>query len=689
MNISFKHIILVLFIFCFSGVFGQTQYISKDEAIENILGYLSQNDDQNIDFDEFTSKLSLLYDEPINLNTCKDEDLANLSIFSAIQIMNIIAYREQNNAYASLYELKLIEGISKEQIYLTLPFLKTTELEKYSPKINFKNLAKMGRHSVLLRYQRVIEKQAAYIPDKNGETKYLGSPSRIYSQYKYQFTNKLRAGITADKDAGEPFFRAPNQQGFDFYSGYIQLRNEGLVKSMVLGDFSLQFGQGLVLWNGFGMGKSAMTTNVAKFGKGVDKYSSTDENNFFRGAATTLEFKKLEVSLFFSAKQIDGSIDLDTLENDLDRFMSFDNTGLHATESQFAKKDAVNEILYGTALSYNFNRIKVGLTYVGYQYSHALNPSNNIYKKYDFSGDNGQNASVFYQWNLNHIFFSGELGTDQNMNIAITNNAVFNISSKLGFALLYRYFDKKYVANYSQAFSEGSKVQNENGFYTGINFFPTRNWIIKAYVDIYEFPWMKYQVSKPSTGLDYFVVAEYALSSNFNFYIRYKDETKLKDVPLLENQKVKQQEQTKNKQVRLHFNYGDRGQFHFKTRLQWSWYEHVEQEKGFLAYQDLIYDWKKIPVKTTLRFLVFDTDGYNSRIYTYENDLLYNYAITSFSGRGLRTYLLVKYDIIKNLTLWVKYGVLLMSDRNEIGSGYTLIQGNKKSEIKVQLRWKF
>ena len=683
-----KYYFVILFLLLSVLSFSQNNYRTKDEAIENLLAYLSENDEQSIDFDEFSSHLSFLYDNPINLNTCKDEDLANLSLFSAIQIMNIIEYRDKNNGFATLLELKLIDGISKEQIYLSLPFLKTSNIERHTPQISLENLRKMSKQTIITRYQRVLEEQAAYIPDENGDAKYLGDPNKIYAKYKYQFTNKIRAGITADKDAGEPFFKAPNQQGFDFYSGFVQLQNQGIIKSMVIGDYSLQFGQGIALWNGFGMGKSSMVTSVTKFGKGVDKYSSTDENNFFRGAATTLSYKDFELSVFFSSKKKDGSINTDTLENDIDRFNSFDNTGLHATESQFAKKKTIGETLYGANINYKFERLKIGATFVKYQYSHSLAPSTQLYKLYDFSGDHNQNASFHYQWNLNQIFLSGEVAVDQNFNVAVTNNAVFNISSKLGFAILHRYFDKKYYANYFTAFSEGSRVQNEQGFYTGINFYPTKNWTVKAYVDFYKFPWLRYQVSNPSTGVDYFVLAEYALSSNFNFNIRYKEESKLKDISS-DTDFLKSQAQVTKKQFRIHFNYGDRSQFHFKTRMELSWYDFVQQEKGFLAYQDVIYDWKKIPLKTTFRFLVFDTDGYNSRIYTYENDLLYNYAIPAFSGQGIRSYLLLKYSLLKNLTVWLKYGITIYSDKNTVGSGYTEIIGNKKSEIKLQLRWKF
>jgi hypothetical protein len=369
-------------------------------------------------------------------------------------------------------------------------------------------------------------------------------------------------------------------------------------------------------------------------------------------------------------------------------FTSFDQTGLHAKASDFEKKNAIGEQLYGANLTYRLNRLKLGVTYVAYQYSHTFQPSSQLYKVYNFSGNRNSNASFSYQWNLNHIFLSGEVAVDENLNMAVTNNAVFNISTKAGVAILHRYFDKSYQANYSAAFAEGSSVQNEQGFYTGINLYPTKNWSLKAYVDFYTFPWLKYQISAPSSGLDYFVMAEYALSSNFNFYIKYKNETKLKDW-LGENESIKSQEEVNKQQLRIHFNYGDRAQFHFKSRIEWSQYTFDTKETGMIAYQDVVYDWRKFPLKSTLRFLVFDTDGYNSRIYAYENELLYNYAIPAFSGRGIRSYLLLKYKIVKNLDFWIKYGITIYNDRSTVGSGDTEIQGKQKSEIKLQLRWKF
>lgn len=681
--IKFNYLLVLFFLGSISPIWAQSR-VPKDEAIEKILSYLSENDEQELDFESLSFKLNYRFDNPININGCTDEALSELALFSAIQIMSIIDYREKNGAYVSLLELKLVEGLNKELILLSIPFLKASTVNITDKSLNFKSLSSKGRNTIRLKYQRVLEKQDPYRLDENGNQKYLGVVDKVYFNYKYQFSNKVRAGITAEKDAGEPFFKSPNQKGFDFYSGFIQIQNHGIIKSLVVGDYALQFGQGLAIWNGFGMGKSSMVTNVTKFGKGVDKYSSTDENNFFRGVATTLKIKDFDLSVFGSYKAIDASAESDTLENEIDLFTAFDNTGLHATERQFEKKDAIHQLFYGLDLSYRFKNLKVGVNLVKYQFSHALLASDKLYKKYEFNGQENTNASLHYQWNLNKIFLSGELATDRQLKLALSQNVVFNLSSKVGLAVLYRYFDKQYQALYSGAFSEGSKVQNEQGFYTGIQLSPFKNWVFKGYIDFYKFPWLKYQVSKPSNGLDFLLIAEYNLSNNFNFNMKFKAEDKLKDISS-ETDFIARQSWVKKKQFRIHFNYGDHDLFHFKTRLEYSWYQHVEKEKGVLAYQDLIYDWKRFPLKTSLRFLIFDTDGYHSRIYTFENDLLYNFAIPSFSDQGIRSYLLLKYDIHKSLTLWLKYGITVYSNKDRVGE----IDGNKKSEIKAQLRWKF
>jgi len=145
---------------------------------------------------------------------------------------------------------------------------------------------------------------------------------------RYRFSNgtKFSAGITGEKDAGEEFFTGSNKDGFDFYSGHVFYKNSGFIKRVALGDYHAKFGQGLVTWSGFAFGKSADVTSIKRPTVGLKANTSADENLFLRGAAVTFGPKKLDITVFYSRKLIDGNLsDLDTLNQEEVFFTSIQN----------------------------------------------------------------------------------------------------------------------------------------------------------------------------------------------------------------------------------------------------------------------------------------------------------------------------------------------------------------------------
>jgi hypothetical protein len=85
----------------------------------------------------------------------------------------------------------------------------------------------------------------------------------------------------------------------------------------------------------------------------------------------------------------------------------------------------------------------------------------------------------------------------------------------------------------------------------------------------------------------------------------------------------------------------------------------------------------------------FSTPGYNSRIYAYEDDVLYSFAFGMYSGKGFRTYLNLKYNLAKKLNVWARYALFYYRNVETVGTYLDEIEGNKKSEIKLQLRYQF
>ena len=174
-------------------------------TIENIIENIASNIDGEIDYTTLYDQLMFFYHNPINLNTCKAEDLEKLYFINNFQIKQLLDYRDKYGKIYSIYELQLIKGFNNDLIAKLIPFI-SVETVKKNYKFSLKNTFKYGKHQLFLRTQRIIEDQAGYfVPDseKTESNHYLGDPYKIYAKYQFKFSNKIQFGITAEKDAGE------------------------------------------------------------------------------------------------------------------------------------------------------------------------------------------------------------------------------------------------------------------------------------------------------------------------------------------------------------------------------------------------------------------------------------------------------------------------------------------------------
>ena len=168
-----------------------------------------------------------------------------------------------------------------------------------------------------------------------------------------------------------------------FISGFFYLADLGPVKEIAVGDYHLEFGQGLTLWSGIAFNRGSSAVQVKRFAGGIRPNTSTNENRYLRGAALTLGWKQLAITSFYSSNKLDAS--LDGIENEV-TIRSLRTTGLHRTVSEITGKDAVRVQLAGGRFSFNFMNFKIGLTGMYTQLSLALNPPPDLYRTFNFKG---------------------------------------------------------------------------------------------------------------------------------------------------------------------------------------------------------------------------------------------------------------------------------------------------------------
>jgi hypothetical protein len=653
-------------------------------ATEQQLENLTDIDQAETEDDSYLLQLEHFKTHPVNLNEAEATDLKEFFFLTSLQIDNLISYRNLLGKFISIYELQSIPAWDVATIKKILPFVVVGSALSYKEDIGTR--LKGGDHSLLLRVTDVLERSEGFDRSTSG-TKYLGGRERVFLRYRYQYKNLLQYGLAADKDAGEQFFKGEQKYGFDFYSFHAFARNIGKVKAIALGDFTVNMGQGLIQWQSLAFKKSVDIMGIKRQSPLLRPYNSSGEFYFHRGAGLTIQQKNIEATAFASVRKISANFVADTVNNE-DFISSFLNSGYHRTQSEIDDRNNLQQVAFGGNINFHRSNWQVGVNEVYYNFSLPVAKRDEPYNKYAISGKSWNNFSVDYSFTFRNLHFFGEAAADKNLNKAFLNGLLISVAPSVDISILQRAISKEYQAVYGNAFTENSYPTNETGLYAGISLRPVSGWRLDMYADFYKFPWLKYLVDAPSSGKDFLAQLTYTPNKQLEIYTRFRSETKQSNQP--DNTTVTNYLIAIPKQNwRTQINYKLDRTVTLRNRIEILWFNKNSDnpENGFLNFFDILCKPLLKPFSGNLRLQYFETDGYDSRIYAYENDVLYGYSIPGFYDKGWRYYLNFNYDLKKNLSFWFRWAQTIYQDKKTVGSGLDEIAGNKKTEIKLQLIW--
>lgn len=646
------------------------------------------NDDTETQDDSFLQNLQQFLKNPVNLNTADASLLKELIVLTPLQIQNIISYRNQLGKFINIYELQAVPTLDIATIEKIRPFITVSQqadlINSFSDRLNG------GVHNVVGRVTQVMEKSNGFLADPATTANYYpGSPQRYFFRYKYQFKNLLQYGVVADKDAGEQLFKGSQKQGFDFYSAHLFARNIGVIKALAIGDFTVNMGQGLTQWQSLAFKKSADVVNIKRQLSVLRPYNSAGEINFHRGVGITVAKKHVEATAFVSYRNIDANFVSDTLTNE-EFISSLQTSGLHRTKSELDDKGIQRQFAYGGNIAFNKSNFHIGANIIQYDFKLPITKAADPYNLYALSGKRIGNQSIDYSYTFRNLHFFGEAALDNKRNKAFVNGLIMSVDANVDVSLLYRNISPRYQSLYTNAFTESTFPTNEKGMYAGVSIRPNTQWRLDAYADFYKFPWLRYLVDAPTVGVDYLAQLTYKPNKQLEIYARYRSETKSKNYnpdELILDPVVAKPRQNFRSQI----SYKVSSEFTFRNRIEMVWYDRKGggAQNGFLTYVDFIYKPMMKKYSGNIRLQYFETDGYDSRLYAYENDVLYSFSIPVFYDKGYRYYLNVNYDFSKKITCWFRIAQTVYKDKNTVGSGLDEIKGNKKTELKLQLLYYF
>ena len=625
------------------------------------LDELSETEDfESQSWEEYEDVLAEYAEHPMNINTATTEDLQRLPFLSARQIEDIEAYVYQYGGMKSLGELAMIPSISWYQRQLLEYFVYVGKVEKRQfPTLG--QIAKYGKHEAV-----GMVKMPFYERKGNADGSYLGGRYKHWLRYQFRYGDYVKLGVLGSQDAGEPFFAKGNGAGYDYYSFYLQIRKWGRLKNLTLGRYRLHEGMGLILNNDFSMGKVSMLSSLGRNGQVIRVHSSRYAANYLQGAAATIAIShRLDLTAFVSYRTIDATIKDGGIRTIL-------NSGLHRTTQEMEKKDAASVFLVGGNMSYRSGAFHVGTTALYHSFGKPLVPNwQLLYKRYAPTGSDFWNASIDYGYTSHRLSVQGETATGSCGTVATVNAMSYSLTERFSVIALQRFYPYKYYALYSNAFSEGTDVQDESGVYVGANWSPTDKWNLTAYTDVAYFAWPKFGTSGSTHSWDNLVSVVFRPSALLTLGGRYR-------------YKAKQGASTQR--ARLYATYATTA-WSGKTQVDASCVSNKATSFGCMASQQVGFAHRWLRLNGIVGY--FHTDDYASRLYVSEPTVLYSSSWCSCSGHGMRYVLLARIDAGKHFVGIAKLAGTSYFDRDHISSGLQQIDGSSQVDLEIQVKWKW
>ena len=673
-------------------VVAQTE--ATDQLVEDVI---AQDADAGGEF-TFNDAFSLLetYERrPLNLNTATAEDLNATYLLSPLQTDRLLDYRDLLGGFISIYELQAVPGLDLETIRRMLPFV-TVDRGLDDVTVPLGTLLRDGDREVFVRGGRRLERARGYAgPDPA----YLGSPDRLYVKFRQRYGNQLSFGLVAEKDPGETFLgRRGSGRGFDYYGVHFFVRNlNPRVRALALGDFTVSFGQGLILYTGFGFGKSSYTTSVARRSPTLQPYASVNEFSFVRGAGITLQpAKHWEASLFAGRQQRTGNLAADSLS-----VSSLSLSGYHRTRNELADRRIVGQTTFGGNLRFEpTRRLSLGLNFVGEHLGTPLQPRDQPYNRFYFRGTDVGNLSLDYRYRIRNFSFFGELAGNayccgagevaRDRGTALLSGVNVGLDPRADLAVVYRRYAPAYRALNARPFGEAAGGRNEEGLYLGIELRPGQRWRVNAYADAWRHPWLRFGIDAPSIGREYRLRATYTVKRKLDTYLELRSETKGTGVDGGDSLRLDRVVARTRWQLRAHAGYRLTSALEWRSRLDVGYTDTrgAGRQRGWMAYQDLHYR-PLGPFGFSARLAVFRTPGYDVRFYEYENGLTYNARVLPYYGEGLRGFLLLRYKGIRRLTLEARVARTQQTDGRPLGSGLEATDKPHRTEVAGQVIWRW
>lgn len=665
------------------------------------------------EIDDAYETLTTLAKDRRNINDATIDELRQVPFLTEPMALSILNYRALYGPLKTMAEVQLMPAIDVARrrilnaVFYAAPpaVLRSYWAERFLTNAFDSIAADSVRQNAPLSYHveekqrhKVLFTMSVPLYEREGyrDDSYLGSPYSHTLRYKFN-GRKLDAALTAAQDAGEPFFAGKNAKGWDFYTGFVRLRNIGCLRNAVAGHYQLSMGMGLILNNTYRLSRSSMLLAVPQVSTLLRGHASRQESNYLQGAAATLAFRmgsgEMTLTPFFSCRPIDGRFYEEQKSTVL---ASISTTGYHRTETEMERRAVALQYAGGLSLGYSQLPFRVALNVIHVRLDHKLSPETNYpYRRYYPSGKDFPAASLSYAYIHPRFQAGGETaitersrpiaGDPHGIAVSTSNYVSWKFAPLWSVVALHRFYDYRFQSLLGKSFGDMSTSANESGFYLGVVTSSISRIVLSAYIDCAYHPWERYGFSSSSRSWDTYVQGVYTKGdATVSMRYRYTEKALAADGSPLPS----------------FIGGGDGDSRHaarmiFKlSRSRWTSQTQIHaacvpssSDWGVAVSQGAGYKTGNWSLWASLSY-AYTTD-YAARLYINDKAQLYTSMFNMMYGHSLRGNVIAEAKLSSHLDVSLRYAALRYFDRDTISSGLQAIHSPTQNDIVVQARIAF
>lgn len=561
--------------------------------------------------------------DPVDLNLADREALYRSGLFTPFQVEVLLRYRMRYGPLYSIYELAGLPGFSHSGVQEMAPYM-------VAGKTSTQPHSRGAGGTVILEGSttRPPGSDVATADSLEQDAGYPGDPFRVSARIRVNPTGFLTLGAAYEKDPGERYFLNGMPEHF---TGYMAYRGRRIPSTLIIGNFRIHHGWGLVNGTGFLHSPAAMSLRPQAL-PSATPFASLAETRYGSGLAAQVDLGKLRLMAWSTLGQLDLSLhDFRPGGAQVDWEERERSTGLHRSPSETG----------GAALGYRSHLGFVasrrdrewhfqvmggsrmnGLTRAGKD-SLGTDPGPSVFGTGSFYGG----------YFGTRLMVTGEVACSGASGMAFLLTAGFRFSDFLTGIWVIHHYGRTYNGMFPSAYAKGSRIRNDQGVAWTWNMEAGRLLVADLSVELFRLPAPGYLARIPGFSYRYGIHLRNAGTGEHRWSIR----TWRKGWQQTANTGISGAPPTRWLQLTrldLRYRHLQEQGWQFDSRLVLSWFSGTAPRSPDCAAAQQVSWAPSARFKATIQAVLFRVSRWENRIYLYEPGLYHHFDFPVCYGTG-------------------------------------------------------